>query len=316
MRNRGLDLAGADALRVPLPEGRTLLVRRAEPPDIDGLVSLYAGLSNDDVCLRFFSVYRPDRAFFERMVDVPAHRGDQIVATVVPEGRRAAEAIVAEAGYRLLPNGDGELAMMIDPRWRGWLGPFMVGVLRQRAAARGVRNLEADVLVTNRPMVAVLNRQGAVCLDDDDAAIVRLVLGTAGETPSWPAAGDRRRLLVEAPGGRWLGSAAAKRAGFDVLTCSGPRSSPERCPALRGEPCPLVTGADAVVVAHTRDDERWKALLCAHETLHRPVPIIVVAPGTAVDDTVAALLELLGDRTAAGPLGCGTIPPGVYSPAR
>ena len=51
----------------------------------------------------------------------------------------------------------------------------------------------------------------------------RLAIGTAGRVPSWPTDDHRRRLLVEVPGGRWRGEAAARRAGFDVVTCPGPR---------------------------------------------------------------------------------------------
>ncbi len=38
-----------------------------------------------------------------------------------------------------------------------------------------------------------------------------------------------------------------QRAGFDVAFCSGPGQDPPACPLLRGQRCPLVAGADAVL---------------------------------------------------------------------
>ncbi|GEM_PF-1433151 len=43
--------------------------------------------------------------------------------------------------------------------------------------------------------------------------------------------------------GRWL-----EEAGFDVMACPGPTGPDYRCVAGRGRPCPLVHGADAVVL--------------------------------------------------------------------
>lgn len=56
-------------------------------------------------------------------------------------------------------------------------------------------------------------------------------------------------LLVERPGrarvriGNWL-----EEAGYQVLDCPGPTGPDYRCVAGRGGACPLVHGADAVVI--------------------------------------------------------------------
>ncbi|HVM53421.1 MAG TPA: hypothetical protein VM262_09510 [Acidimicrobiales bacterium] len=295
MTARDIDVAVAEPIVTRLPDGRHLVVRAATAADVDGLVALYAGLDDDDTHRRFFSMFRPDRSFFERLAAAGEHGGDEIVVTVAPADGDGPEQIVAEAGYRVVAGGDGELAMAVARPWRGWLGPYLFGILRRRAAAHGVRNLRAEVLATNRPMVAVLSRPGSARLDDDDYAIVRLLIGTSGPTPTWPAGGARRRLLVEVPGGRWHGTAAARAAGFDVITCCGPRGEPARCPALHGERCPLVTDADVVVI-HPRDDEQWRALATAHETVHAGIPILVETGGG--EDVLAAIQALLGGATS------------------
>ena len=58
------------------------------------------------------------------------------------------EQIVGEADYFLLDNG--ELVITVAADWRGWLGPYLLDVLIEAAAARGVPNLEAEFLVERR----------------------------------------------------------------------------------------------------------------------------------------------------------------------
>jgi hypothetical protein len=38
-----------------------------------------------------------------------------------------------------------------------------------------------------------------------------------------------------------------EQAGLDVAFCSGPGEDPRTCPLLRGEPCPVLARADAVL---------------------------------------------------------------------
>ena len=275
--------------RVPLPGGGELVVRPVRPSDVDGLVALYGDLSDDDRYRRFFSYYDPGRSFFERAVSVEARGGYGLVAVEVPpggegdgsgQGERAGR-IVGDASYELLPDGDGELGMTVAEDRRGWLGPYLLDALIQAAAERGVPNLEADVLVTNRRMLTLLRARGYATLPSDDWVTVRLIVGTAGRTPVWPGADDkpgqepRPRVLVEAPGGRWHAGEKAAEAGLRVITCSGPRGPRSRCPALDGRPCPLAAGADAIVVSHPPDDERWRALVDAHADVHPGVPVCV-----------------------------------------
>lgn len=280
--------------RVTLTGGAELAVRPVTADDVDGLAELCASLCDEDRYRRFFSGYTPDRTFFERAAQVEERGGFGLVAVVtggpagddeVGEARAAgrtghgeepaAGRVVGEAGYELLPNGDGELAMMVAPDWRGWLGPYLLDALVEAAAARGVPNIEADVLATNRPMLELLRSRGYAVMPSDDWVSLRLIVGTAGRTPVWPEGHERPRVLVEVPGGRWHAAAEAKEAGLEVIACSGPRGPRTRCPALAGEPCPLVAGADAVVVSHAPDDARWDRLVESHELLHPGVPVCI-----------------------------------------
>lgn len=296
--------------QVDLGDGRALVVRPMAPGDVDGLVELYAGLSDEDRYRRFFSAYRPDRAFFERAVAVWSRGGAGLVAVEVDTTRpdRPELRIVGEASYELLPSGDGELGMAVAADRRGWLGPYLLDALLEVAASRGVPNLRADVLATNAPMLALLRSRGHAYLPTSDWVSLRLVIGTRGDTPVWsggPGGGLRRRgrLLVEAPGGRWHGTEEAREAGFDVVTCAGPRAGRRGCPALAGRPCPLVEGADAVVVSRAPDDERWRALVDAHAELHPGVPVCIEpreGPAGPETLTVAILDRVTAALAAAG----------------
>ncbi|HEX6420280.1 MAG TPA: GNAT family N-acetyltransferase [Acidimicrobiales bacterium] len=305
----------AGARRVELPGHRALVIRPVAPADVDALVALYDGLSDEDRYRRFFSAYRPDREFFARAAAVRDRGGYGLVAVEVRTGPAESELrVVGEASYELLPNGDGELAMAVAGDWRGWLGPYLLDALVAAAAARGVPNLEADVLATNAPMLALLRSRGYANLASEDWVSLRLIVGTGGRTPEWPAGALRGggpagpRVLVEAPGGRWHAAREASGAGLEVITCSGPRGG--RCPALAGRPCPLVTGADAVVVSRPRDDERWRALVEAHERSHPGVPVCV-EPRPGRDGEDARLLVSIVDRvTAAARRRIGTLASG------
>ena len=317
--------AEAGARRAPLPGGGELVVRRVTADDVDGLAALYAGLSDDDRYRRFFSYFSPERPFFERIAAVASRGGYGLVAVAVPAGAgREGEGdgrIVGEANYEPLPDGDGELAMAVADDHRGWLGPYLLDALVEAAAARGVPNLEADVLVANSRMLALLRSRGYATLPSDDWVTVRLIVGTGGHTPVWPersthAGSSGPRVLVESRGGRWHAGSEAAAAGLEVITCSGPRGPRSRCPVLAGRPCPLAAGADAVVVSHPPDEDEWEDLVEGHARLHPGVPVCVEPraprPGAAAappatpgevevidDDDPRYVVSVVGRRAAA-----------------
>jgi hypothetical protein len=268
---------------VSLPDGRTLQVRRVTPDDAAGLEQLYAGLSPDDLRRRFFSVYRPTPEFLARVAGGEGGR----VGLVAVTGDR----VVAEAHYAPLDDGDAEFAITVAPDWRGWLGPYVLDALVETAAAHGVPNLQAEILLENTPMLAIVRARGYATLDHTDYSVVRVTIGTRSRTPSWPGSHVRPRVLAEVPGGRWRNEATARDEGFDVVVCPGPgRGRAARCPLLSGEPCPLVDGADAVVFALRADDPRSSAVLDGLHHLHPEVPVCVQRRDADADgpDTVLA----------------------------
>lgn len=254
---------------VQLPRGR-LVVRPVRPDDADGLGALYGRLSLEDRYHRFFSVYYPSADFLDRQARVHEEGGDGLVA-VLDDGR-----IVGEANYFLLPGGAGDFAITVAADWRGWLAPYLLDALAQRAGARGVPSLQADILLENSAMLALVRARGFVTLDHT-GPVVRVAIGTSERMPRWSSGHDRRRLLVESPNAYWRAEADAREAGFQVAVCPGAGA---HCPVLSGQQCPLAAGADAIMLALDLDDARAQTLPAAHRACHPAVPLCVEVPST------------------------------------
>lgn len=257
-----------------LPDGRSLVVREAAVRDLDGLRALYDGLDDDARYRRFFSMFRPGDRFYDRLLGASARGGACLVATVGTDD----DVVVGEASYEPLPDGDAELAITVDRAWRGWLGPYLLDALLEHAGTHGVPNLEADVLVTNRPMLALLRRRRCATMPRTEWTVLRAVVGAAQDVPGWPPVRRRPRILLEGGGGRWPAEGEAEAAGLEVLACEGPGECAQRCPVLRGERCPLVEGADAIVMVSTTTGPTWDALRAAHHRDHPGVPVVVESP--------------------------------------
>ena len=302
------EVAEAGPRRVRVGDGE-LLVRSIEAADVPGLAALYEGLDPDDRYRRFFSAYHPPSAFFERLTTVAERSGVGLVAVWVPGGG-STEEIVADAEYEMLPNGDGELAITVAASWRGWLGPWLLDALLDAARARGVPNLEADVLATNGPMLALARARGCVSLDRGDWSVVRVLIGATTRVPTWPGGDREPRLLIEGIGCGWRAEHAVRRPGLRVIACPGPAARRMRCPAMAGRPCPLAADANLIVVCLPLDAEKRDELLAAHSILHPGVvvcvdsdasdrrPGVVVLPRTKPE--VVAVVRALARRGSPG----------------
>lgn len=255
MRDAGGKTPGGEVVAV-VGETRLRLVP-FDPALADDLLALYACLAQDDLRHRFLSAWHP-RAFVEQWLGVGERGGFGLI--VVAE-ERGTECVVAEAGYALLDDGNGELGMTVAPRWRGWLGPYLLDRLVVEARCRDVPGLEAVVLTDNRAMRALAAWRGSVVADRDGLWCVRLLIGTAGPVPEWPRHCPGPRVLAEVPSGWWGGADEARRLGATLLECPGSARMPQ-CPAVRGRLCPLVAGADVVVAGV--GGEQGAALAAAH----------------------------------------------------
>ncbi len=265
-------------LRLDLDDGRVMVIRDTSEADAPQLMTLYDQLPDDDRRRRFFGSFQPDEAWFRHWSSVREQGGFGTIAVVHQlDGDDVVEPpieVAGEAAYTMRDDGDGELAIVVAPRWRG-LGTLLLDVLCEHAATRGIESLQADVLSKNTSMMMALRKRGLAVLEHDDGA-VRVTVGTAADAPAWPPADTRPRLLVEIPGARWAGERAAERAGWSVALCPGPQArTHQTCPALCGDGCGLVEGADAIVVALDPSDERTADLAEHHRREHPDAQVLV-----------------------------------------
>ena len=277
---------------VSLPDGRHLTLRLVRSDDENDLFDLYDQLDDDDRHRRFLYAYRPREPFFHGLANRAHGDARLVVALTTASGSR----LIAEASYCHLLNGNGELAMVVARRWRGWIGPWLLDALVDLAAVNGVPNLEADVLAENSAMIGTLRARGSVILDHDGYSVLRLMIGTAGPTATW-SPGTQPHVPVETPGGRWSHHDDARALGLAVVACPGP--SPQHpCPMLNGHRCPLVEDADAIVVRCPPGDAQWTELLAAHR-IARNADVVVDDPhadATHVLATVTAIARRHANR--------------------
>ena len=291
---RAIGDAAGEVRSAPLPDGGRLVVRRARVDDADALYSFYEQLPTTDLQRRFFTPRPPTRTLVEEWVD-PTRGGRAVLVEMVPDNGEPE--LIGEAGYSLLPDGDGELAITIAPGHRGWVGSWVLDALLDEAAAAGVPNLHADVLLLNRPMVSVLRHRRAATVDHPDLGMVRLVVATADELPGWSPTRSRPRVLVEGVRGMWWGEGYARDAGLELRMCPGPGDDLERCPVIRGEECPMVADADVVVTQFGSPlDTR---LAEAHRCMHPGLTVVVPEPEFDIGGDGADFVDRIAEAAAA-----------------
>ena len=158
------------------PNGPALTVRTVTDADVEGLDALFQGLPRTDRYHRFFHFCQPARPILEQLTRAEDEGGYRLVAAVsAPRG-----GLVAEAGYALLPDGDGEFALTVAPGWQGWrLGRYLLGALAAAAAARGVPNLQADIMADNARMLALLRHRGYITLAREELSEMRIAIAAA-----------------------------------------------------------------------------------------------------------------------------------------
>lgn len=264
-----MSVVAADGERTADPPGR--LIRHVLPSDEERLWHFLSGLSERSRYMRFFR--------YHTKLDVEA----RALATCEQDGGIGLVAVEARgeivAHAHLFQSDDGLLEMGIavaDDHQHQGLGGELLESLGHAAREQSILAYRAVVLSSNGPMLRLLGSIGSV-IADCDTDFFDLLVGTGGAMPSWPRPrGGRPRVLVEGRG--WYSSAESDiltSLGCEILRCTG-RLPAHICPLISGGSCPLVDGADLVVVAFRSGDPN-RAVLEQH--LSRPgcAPVLVEA---------------------------------------
>ena len=142
-----------------LRDGRRLEVRALKPEDRDGLVAAAGRSSSKTLALRFFA---PKRGFSEKEIDfytnVDFERHVALVA-VLDEGGKPL--IVGGGRYIVAQPGRAEVAFTVEDAHQGrGIASLLLRHLITIARATGLKELVAEVLPDNEPMLKVFERSG------------------------------------------------------------------------------------------------------------------------------------------------------------
>jgi protein lysine acetyltransferase len=245
-----------------LADGRAVVLRSAGPADVLAITRLYLELSPESFYRRFYTA-QPAAALVARFASLGKGAVCLVAApSADPDG------LAAEARYVPIGPGVAELALTVGDSYQGaGLGHLMLDALVQRARAGGFERLRAVVLLSNTPMLRLLQHYGWVLAAPiEEFSVACLEISAVGGMPGWPEASAGQRVLVERRG--WFDDgqiAALRSAGKEVRQCTGPRRETGRaCPLVTPGRCRLAEEADLIVSLLPDGEPDCAAVLAAH----------------------------------------------------
>ena len=146
-----------------LREGSPLTIRAVRPNDRDRLIAAFANLEQDSIYTRFFTFKQElgdrDLAALDTMDFV---HDVMLVATRTIDD---VEVVIASARYVAPPAANGprvaEVAFTVEEDYRGQgLAGRLLASLIEIGRSNGIARFEADVLPSNKAMLAVFKRSG------------------------------------------------------------------------------------------------------------------------------------------------------------
>ncbi len=245
-----------------LADGRAVVLRLAGPGDVAAITRLYLELSAESFRRRFHAGQPAPK-----LVAQFARLGSRTVSFVAASPADP-DCLAAEARYVLMGGGTAELALTVRDGYQGaGMGRLLLDALVQRAREDGLKRLRASVLLSNKPMLRLLQRYGWTLADaTEDFSVACLEISAVGGMPGWPAESAGRRVLVERRS--WFDDervAALRSAGKDVRQCTGPvREAGRTCPLVMSGHCRLAEEAELIISLLPDDDPDCAAVLAAH----------------------------------------------------
>ena len=156
--------------RLKLNDGMAVLVRPVRPEDEALFREFFAGVTQEDLRLRFFAPVKEfSHPFVARLTQIDYARAMAFIAIEEQSGKML-------GGARLHANADydrGEYAILVrsDLKGRG-LGWLLMQLLIEYARAEGIRMIEGQVLSENTTMLKMCKELGfEIAHDPDDPAV-------------------------------------------------------------------------------------------------------------------------------------------------
>jgi GNAT superfamily N-acetyltransferase len=158
-----------------LRDGRRIEIRALKPEDRDGMVAAFDRVSAQSRQRRFFSARRTltekEIAFFLN-VDFVDH-----VALVAAAEEGGKPAVVGGGRYIVVEPGRAEIAFAVLDQYQGQgIGAALMRHLLALARRAGLKELVAEVLPENAPMLKVFKRCGLPMTTKREAEVVHVTL--------------------------------------------------------------------------------------------------------------------------------------------
>lgn len=149
-----------EARQEKLPNGDTVLVRPARISDEDALRDLFYRLSDESTYRRFMSHKREHP--HEEMLELVNLDYDHNMALIVSRVENDCEEIIGMARYDVDPaTRMADVAFVIrDEQQNRGIGTLLMRRMIEVGKARGLAGFAADVLVQNKPMMAIIQKSG------------------------------------------------------------------------------------------------------------------------------------------------------------
>lgn len=171
-----------------LPGGERVRIRPARLSDERALQELLYGLSDQSVYRRFLAHKRTHpHEEVQALVDADERSSMALVALSEAEGE--ASPLLGSVRYDVDPaSGLADVAFVVREDWQGrGLGTALMRCTQEVARARGVAGLQADVLATNKPMLAVFHASGLHVSSRLEAGVYHLEARFAAAAAGPPA---------------------------------------------------------------------------------------------------------------------------------
>lgn len=159
-RKRDILNAAEYAATERLRDGRALHIRALRPSDREGLLAAFERTSNQTRYQRFFA---PKKTLTELELDHATHVDfvNQVALAALLQEEDGCQTLAGSARYVVAEPGCAELAFTVDdPHQNLGIGTHLMRHLILIAAAAGLRELSAEVLSDNTPMLKLFERSG------------------------------------------------------------------------------------------------------------------------------------------------------------
>ncbi|AWR95640.1 GNAT family N-acetyltransferase [Acidianus brierleyi] len=141
-------------------------LRRAKEEDWNKIYELYSTLSDDDLYLRYFHLYRPTVEDVKKLTN----ENDHIT-------------ILAEYNGKIIGEGtiynDGEFSLVVHPEFRRYgIGSMIVKSLINEGKRMGLKKIKFYTLSENMPMIKLGRKLGFKLINDEDEIYGELIVNS------------------------------------------------------------------------------------------------------------------------------------------